>query len=49
VPSADLLEALADRAAPADAAAAQPAPSSLEPRRDGSLNIGSLKGAKAYE
>ncbi|WP_043176048.1 Dyp-type peroxidase [Burkholderia ambifaria] len=49
VPSADLLEALADRAAPAAAAAAQPAPSSLEPRRDGSLNIGSLKGAKAYE
>src|SRR5207253_8406904 len=49
VPSADLLEALADRAAPADTDAAQPTPSSPEPRRDGSLNIGSLKGVKAYE
>ncbi|TGN94080.1 Dyp-type peroxidase [Burkholderia sp. USMB20] len=52
VPSADLLEALADRPAPgaeATATAAQPAPASPESRRDGSLNIGSLKGAKAYE
>ncbi|HDR9252076.1 Dyp-type peroxidase [Burkholderia vietnamiensis] len=50
VPSADLLEALADRAAPADAGAvAPPVPSSPEPRRDGSLNIGSLKGAPIHE
>ncbi|RQS58657.1 Dyp-type peroxidase [Burkholderia sp. Bp8986] len=52
VPSADLLEALADRPAPgaeATATAVQPAPASPESRRDGSLNIGSLKGAKAYE
>ncbi|EAY72088.1 Dyp-type peroxidase [Burkholderia dolosa AU0158] len=52
VPSADLLEALADRPAPgadAPADAAQPEPSSPEPRRDGSLNIGSLKGVKIDE
>ncbi len=51
VPSADLLEALADRPAPA-AGAARPestpsAPSA--PQRDGSLNIGSLKGIPTYE
>ena len=44
VPSADLLEALADRAAPA-AEAAEPEPASSAPHRDGSLKIGSLKGA----
>ncbi|MCA8091782.1 Dyp-type peroxidase [Burkholderia anthina] len=56
VPSADLLEALADRPAPAAADAdaavaptARPEPTSPESRRDGSLNIGSLKGAKAHE
>ncbi|PEH81514.1 Dyp-type peroxidase [Burkholderia gladioli] len=55
VPSADLLDALAERAAPADAdAAASPEPSLPEslppaPRRDGSLNIGSLKGTPSHE
>lgn len=48
VPSADLLEALADRAAPA-ADTAQPESSSSAPQRDGSLKIGSLKGTQAYE
>lgn len=43
VPSADLLEALADRPAPA-ADAAAPEPASSAPHRDGSLKIGSLKG-----
>jgi putative iron-dependent peroxidase len=43
VPSADLLEALADRPAPATDAAA-PEPASSAPHRDGSLKIGSLKG-----
>ncbi|WP_310725285.1 Dyp-type peroxidase, partial [Burkholderia multivorans] len=51
VPSADLLDALPDRAVPAEAAeaaeAAAPAPSSNEPHRDGSLKIGSLKGVKS--
>ncbi|RQT03840.1 Dyp-type peroxidase [Burkholderia contaminans] len=45
VPSADLLEALADRAAPAaDAAEPEPELASSAPHRDGSLKIGSLKG-----
>ncbi len=48
VPSADLLEALAERAAPADAAAL-PESSPPAPRRDGSLNIGSLKGTPSHE
>lgn len=43
VPSADLLEALADRAAPA-AEAVEAEPASSAPHRDGSLKIGSLKG-----
>ena len=48
VPSADLLEALADRAAPA-ADAAPPVSTSSAPQRDGSLKIGSLKGTPTYE
>ncbi|MDI7047802.1 Dyp-type peroxidase, partial [Escherichia coli] len=51
VPSASLLEALADRD-PQTAAAVAPAPdssSSAGPRHDGSLNIGSLKGISQHE
>src|SRR5207253_10464314 len=49
VPSADLLEGLADRDAPA-ASVAQSAPSpSAAPHQEGSLNIGSLKGNHQYE
>ncbi|OAJ57103.1 peroxidase [Paraburkholderia ginsengiterrae] len=52
LPSATLLEALAERAPQSNAACAgqQPvAPSPAEPRHDGSLNIGSLKGTSQYE
>jgi porphyrinogen peroxidase len=55
VPSAALLEALADRIPQAGAhpeAVAEPPPetrSSAEPRHDGSLKIGSLKGTSQYE
>ncbi|ABE29165.1 Dyp-type peroxidase family protein [Paraburkholderia xenovorans LB400] len=54
VPSATLLEALADRDPQASAAAAdggqQPdTSSSAEPQEGGSLNIGSLKGISQYE
>jgi len=52
VPSATLLEALADRdPQAADTAVEQRAEpsSSTEPRYDGSLNIGSLKGISQYE
>ncbi|MBP0592254.1 Dyp-type peroxidase [Paraburkholderia sp. LEh10] len=54
VPSAGLLEALADRdpqqaAADDDAGAPPEPPVSIEPRHDGSLNIGSLKGTSQYE
>ncbi|MCY1254788.1 putative deferrochelatase/peroxidase YfeX [compost metagenome] len=49
VPSADLLEGLADREAPA-VSDSQAAPSpSAAPHREGSLNIGSLKGKREYE
>ncbi|MFM0502813.1 Dyp-type peroxidase [Paraburkholderia caffeinilytica] len=51
VPSATLLEALADLD-PQAAAAVEPQPepaSSAEPRHDGSLNIGSLKGISQHE
>lgn len=48
VPSADLLEALAERD-PGTAAESSEAPSPAEPRNDGSLNIGSLKGTSQYE
>lgn len=52
VPSATLLESLADRDPPSVTAAieSQPNPSSpAEPRHDGSLNIGSLKGIAQHE
>jgi porphyrinogen peroxidase len=51
VPSVELLEALADRDPAAVNAIAAPAisPVPVEPDRDGSLNIGSLKGASAHE
>jgi porphyrinogen peroxidase len=52
VPSEPLLEALADRTAStgasADSASTEPPPSAA-PFSDGSLNIGSLKGATQYE
>ena len=49
VPSADLLEALADRD-PQAAGAGQPdSPTPPQPHSDGSLNIGSLKGIPQYE
>ncbi|MFM0335462.1 Dyp-type peroxidase [Paraburkholderia fungorum] len=53
VPSATMLEALAERdpqagGAGADQRSAAPS-SSAEPRHDGSLNIGSLKGTSQYE
>ncbi|CAE6726358.1 Dye-decolorizing peroxidase YfeX [Paraburkholderia domus] len=51
VPSATLLDALAERD-PQAAAAVEPrsdASSSAEPRHDGSLNIGSLKGISQHE
>ncbi|MBN3766118.1 Dyp-type peroxidase [Burkholderia sp. Ac-20365] len=56
VPSATLLEELADRTPPAadpadEASPATPAnlPAPAEPAHDGSLNIGSLKGTSQYE
>lgn len=56
VPSAPLLEALAERdpqaaSTAADASPNVPAdlPASAEPTHDGSLNIGSLKGTSQYE
>ncbi len=49
VPSADLLDALATRAAPAAGADEPPPSPSTEPPSNGSLNIGSLKGAHPYE
>jgi putative iron-dependent peroxidase len=56
VPSAPLLEALADRDPQAantadDASPNVPAdlPTSAEPAHEGSLNIGSLKGTSQYE
>ncbi|CAN7651990.1 Dyp-type peroxidase [Caballeronia sp. LjRoot31] len=55
VPSATLLEALAERDPESAAAAGQQQPdtsdtsSSAEPRHDGSLNIGSLKGISQHE
>ena len=52
VPSATLLEALSERAPQSNAASAGPqpvAPSPAEPRHDGSLNIGSLKGTSQHE
>ncbi|RQS67300.1 Dyp-type peroxidase [Burkholderia sp. Bp8963] len=51
VPSADLLDALATRAAPAANAdnLAPAASPSTEPPVDGSLKIGSLKGTHSYE
>jgi putative iron-dependent peroxidase len=52
VPSATLLEELADRDPQAGAAAAEPqaeSPSSTGPLHEGSLNIGSLKGTPQHE
>lgn len=49
VPSADLLDALADRDAPATDAAQPAATESTEPLHGGSLNIGSLKGTQPNE
>jgi len=51
VPSATLLEALADRSPSANAneASAPESLSSAESVSGGSLNIGSLKGAPQYE
>ncbi len=52
VPSATLLEALADRDPQADPAGTEQrsdTSSSTAPRHDGSLNIGSLKGTSQYE
>ncbi|MFM0162469.1 Dyp-type peroxidase [Paraburkholderia sediminicola] len=52
VPSASLLEALADRDPQAAATAVEQrseSSSSTEPRHDGSLNIGSLKGIAQHE
>ncbi|MFP3567384.1 Dyp-type peroxidase [Paraburkholderia sp. SIMBA_030] len=51
VPSEPLLEALADRSPAAAASAVESAdsPTVIEPLGDGSLNIGSLKGASQYE
>ncbi|GAB2899684.1 Dyp-type peroxidase [Paralcaligenes sp. KSB-10] len=49
VPSADLLEALAERDSQVAGATQPDAPSPVEPPHDGSLNIGSLKGTSQYE
>lgn len=54
VPSATLLEALADRSpegtAPAASDSSQPASPALDDRKqDGALDIGSLKGRPQYE
>jgi putative iron-dependent peroxidase len=48
VPSADLLEALAERN-PQPSSGQADLPSSAQPHHDGSLNIGSLKGNSQYE
>ncbi|WP_232443237.1 Dyp-type peroxidase, partial [Burkholderia ubonensis] len=49
VPSADLLDALATRAAPAADAVPPAASPSTEPASNGSLKIGSLKGTHPHE
>jgi putative iron-dependent peroxidase len=49
IPSADLLEELAEREPSAAEVAEAPTPASAAPSADGSLNIGSLKGVPQYE
>jgi len=49
VPSADLLEALAERNPQASGASRADSVPSVQPHHDGSLNIGSLKGNSQYE